>query len=85
MQKILNDPERFVDEMLDGILAAHARDLQRVGPRGVLGVPSGGNPSVRHGREGGCVGGFVGRASGRWLCDWLWLCDGGLCGSVIRS
>ena len=25
MQKILNDPEPFVDEMLDGILAAHPR------------------------------------------------------------
>ena len=32
MQKILNDPERFVDEMLDGILAAHPGQLRRVGP-----------------------------------------------------
>ena len=36
MQKILNDPERFVDEMLDGILAAHPRQLRRVGPRAIV-------------------------------------------------
>ncbi len=29
MQKILNDPEPFVDEMLDGILAAHPDRLRR--------------------------------------------------------
>jgi len=27
MQKILNDPEPFVDEILDGILAAHPDPL----------------------------------------------------------
>jgi phosphoenolpyruvate---glycerone phosphotransferase subunit DhaK len=36
MQKILNDPERFVDEMLEGILAAHPDQLRRVGPRGIV-------------------------------------------------
>ena len=36
MQKILNDPERFVDEMLDGILAAHPTQLRRVGPRAIV-------------------------------------------------
>jgi dihydroxyacetone kinase-like protein len=36
MQKILNDPERFVDEMLDGILAAHPSQLRRVGPRAIV-------------------------------------------------
>lgn len=30
MQKILNDPTRFVDDMLDGILAAHPADLRAV-------------------------------------------------------
>ncbi len=32
LQKILNNPEAFVDEMLEGILAAHPGDLRRVGP-----------------------------------------------------
>jgi phosphoenolpyruvate---glycerone phosphotransferase subunit DhaK len=36
MQKILNDPERFVDEMLDGILVAHPRQLRRIGPRAIV-------------------------------------------------
>jgi dihydroxyacetone kinase len=36
MQKILNDPERFVEEMLEGIVAAHPRDLRRVGERGIV-------------------------------------------------
>jgi dihydroxyacetone kinase len=31
MQKILNDPDRFVEEMLEGIVAAHPRELRRVG------------------------------------------------------
>jgi dihydroxyacetone kinase-like protein len=36
VQKILNDPTRFVDEMLDGILAAHADRLRRPGPHVVV-------------------------------------------------
>jgi dihydroxyacetone kinase DhaK subunit len=36
MQKILNDPERFVDDMLEGILAAHPGQLRRSGPRGIV-------------------------------------------------
>jgi dihydroxyacetone kinase len=36
MQKILNDPEPFVDEMLDGILAAHADQLRRPSPRAIV-------------------------------------------------
>jgi dihydroxyacetone kinase-like protein len=36
MQKILNDPERFVDEMLEGIIAAHPSQLRRVGPRAIV-------------------------------------------------
>jgi dihydroxyacetone kinase len=31
MQKILNDPDRFVDEMLDGILIAHPHELRAAG------------------------------------------------------
>ena len=36
MQKILNDPEPFVDEMLDGILAAHPEQLRRPSPRAIV-------------------------------------------------
>ncbi|HEX2625907.1 MAG TPA: dihydroxyacetone kinase subunit DhaK [Candidatus Limnocylindrales bacterium] len=36
MQKILNDPEPFVDEMLEGILAAHPGQLRRPSPRAVV-------------------------------------------------
>jgi dihydroxyacetone kinase len=36
MQKILNDPDRFVEEMLEGIVAAHPRELRRVGERGIV-------------------------------------------------
>ena len=36
MQKILNDPERFVEEMLEGIVAAHGTELRRVGSRGIV-------------------------------------------------
>ena len=36
MQKILNDPEPFVDEMLDGILAAHPDQLRRPSPRAIV-------------------------------------------------
>jgi len=37
MQKILNDPSRFVDEMLDGVLAAHPRQLRLAGdPRAIV-------------------------------------------------
>jgi len=36
MQKILNDPEPFVDEMLEGILAAHPAQLRRPAPRAIV-------------------------------------------------
>jgi dihydroxyacetone kinase len=36
MQKILNDPEAFVDEMLDGILAAHGDQLKRPSARAIV-------------------------------------------------
>jgi dihydroxyacetone kinase-like protein len=36
MQKILNDPEPFVDEMLDGILAAHPDQLRRPSSRAIV-------------------------------------------------
>jgi dihydroxyacetone kinase-like protein len=36
MQKILNDPGRFVEELLDGLVAAHGSELRRVGERGIV-------------------------------------------------
>jgi len=36
VQKILNDPDRFVEEMLEGIAAAHGTELRRVGSRGIV-------------------------------------------------
>jgi phosphoenolpyruvate---glycerone phosphotransferase subunit DhaK len=37
MQKILNDPRAFVDEMLDGVILAHADQLRRIpGARAVV-------------------------------------------------
>ena len=36
MQKILNDPGTFVDEMLEGILAAHPDQLRRPSPRAIV-------------------------------------------------
>jgi dihydroxyacetone kinase len=36
MQKILNNPEPFVDEMLEGILAAHPDELRRPSPRAIV-------------------------------------------------
>lgn len=36
MQKILNAPAAFVDEMLEGIVAAHPDRLRLTGPRGIV-------------------------------------------------
>ncbi len=37
MQKILNDPDRFVDELLDGIMIAHPDELRAAGdPRAIV-------------------------------------------------
>ena len=33
MQKIINDPKAFVDEMLEGVLLAHPESLRMVAPR----------------------------------------------------
>lgn len=54
MQKILNDPLAFVDEMLDGIMLAHPDQLRLIGSdhRGVVGP---------RGLVGGSVGGTRGR------------------------
>jgi len=37
MQKLINDPKDFVDEVLQGILKAHGTDLKLAGgPRGIV-------------------------------------------------
>ena len=70
MQKILNDPERFVDEMLDGILAAHPSQLRRVGPRGIVraDAPVAGKVAIVTGGGSGHLPvfmGYVGRGPAR--------------------
>jgi phosphoenolpyruvate---glycerone phosphotransferase subunit DhaK len=62
MQKILNDPDRFVDEMLEGILAAHPDQLRRVGTRGIAraGAPDPGHVAVVSGGGSGHLPVFLG-------------------------
>jgi dihydroxyacetone kinase len=36
MQKIINEPKAFVDEMLEGVLLAHGDSLRAVAPRVVV-------------------------------------------------
>ena len=47
MKKILNDPDSYVDEMLDGLVAAHPEIYSRPEPRVIA-------------RAGGAVAGKVG-------------------------
>jgi dihydroxyacetone kinase len=80
MQKILNDPERFVDEMLEGIVVAHGSELRRVGPRGIVraGAPAAGKVAIVTGGGSGHLPvfmGYVGRG----------LLDGAAIGEVFAS
>jgi dihydroxyacetone kinase len=80
MQKILNDPERFVDEMLEGIVAAHGSELRRVGPRGIVraAAPTAGKVAIVTGGGSGHLPvfmGYVGRG----------LLDGAAIGEVFAS
>jgi dihydroxyacetone kinase len=80
MQKILNDPERFVDEMLEGIVAAHGSELRRVGPRGIArsAAPTAGKVAIVTGGGSGHLPvfmGYVGRG----------LLDGAAIGEVFAS
>jgi dihydroxyacetone kinase len=80
MQKILNDPERFVDEMLEGIVAAHGSDLRRVGSRGVVRTtaPTASKVAIVSGGGSGHLPvflGYVGRG----------LLDGAAVGEVFAS
>jgi len=80
VQKILNDPERFVDEMLEGIVAAHGSELRRVGPRGIVraAAPTAGKVAIVTGGGSGHLPvfmGYVGRG----------LLDGAAIGEVFAS
>ncbi|HEY7524860.1 MAG TPA: dihydroxyacetone kinase subunit DhaK [Candidatus Limnocylindrales bacterium] len=80
MQKILNDPEPFVDEMLDGILAAHPDRLRRPSPRAIVraDAPVAGKVAIATGGGSGHLPvfmGYVGRG----------LIDGAAIGNVFAS
>jgi phosphoenolpyruvate---glycerone phosphotransferase subunit DhaK len=80
MQKILNDPEAFVDEMLDGILAAHPDQLKRPSPRAIVraDAPVAGKVGIATGGGSGHLPvfmGYVGRG----------LIDGAAIGNVFAS
>jgi dihydroxyacetone kinase-like protein len=80
MQKILNDPEPFVDEMLEGILAAHADQLRRPSPRAIVraDAPVAGKVGIATGGGSGHLPvfmGYVGRG----------LIDGAAIGNVFAS
>jgi dihydroxyacetone kinase-like protein len=80
MQKILNDPEPFVDEMLDGILTAHPGQLRRASPRAIVraDAPVAGKVAIATGGGSGHLPvfmGYVGRG----------LIDGAAIGNVFAS
>jgi phosphoenolpyruvate---glycerone phosphotransferase subunit DhaK len=80
VQKILNDPEPFVDEMLDGIIAAHANQLRRPSPRAIVraDAPVAGKVGIATGGGSGHLPvfmGYVGRG----------LIDGAAIGNVFAS
>jgi len=80
MQKILNDPERFVDEMLEGILAAHPGQLRMPAPRAIVraDAPVEGKVAIATGGGSGHLPvfmGYVGRG----------LLDGAAIGNVFAS
>jgi dihydroxyacetone kinase len=71
VQKILNNPEAFVDEMLDGILAAHPGELRRVGAGRCLvraDAPVAGKVGIVTGGGSGHLPLFLGYV-GQGLCD----------------
>jgi dihydroxyacetone kinase-like protein len=70
MQKILNDPEPFVDEMLDGILAAHPGQLRRASRRAIVraDAPVAGKVAIATGGGSGHLPVFMGYV-GRGLID----------------
>jgi len=80
MQKILNAPGAFVDEMLEGILAAHPDRLRLAGPRAIVraDAPVVGKVAIATGGGSGHLPvfmGYVGRG----------LIDGAAIGNVFAS
>ena len=80
MQKILNKPEPFVDEMLEGILVAHPDQLRRPSPRAIVraDAPVAGKVGIATGGGSGHLPvfmGYVGRG----------LIDGAAIGNVFAS
>jgi dihydroxyacetone kinase len=80
MQKILNDPAAFVDEMLDGIIAAHPGQLRRAAPRAIVraDAPVAGKVAIATGGGSGHLPvfmGYVGKG----------LIDGAAIGNVFAS
>ena len=80
MQKILNDPAHFVDELLDGIVAAHPTQLRLAGPRAIVraDAPLAGKVGIATGGGSGHLPvflGYVGRGLG----------DGAAVGNVFAS
>jgi dihydroxyacetone kinase-like protein len=81
MRKILNDPQRFVDEMLEGILAAHPRDLRTAGdPRAIVRAtaPFAGKVGIATGGGSGHLPLFMGYVGDGLL-------DGAAIGGVFQS
>ena len=70
MQKILNDVDAFVDEMLDGILAAHPDQLRRPSRRAIVraDAPVSGKVAIATGGGSGHLPVFMGYV-GRGLID----------------
>ena len=81
MRKILNDPQRFVDEMLDGILAAHPAELRTAGdPRAIVRAtaPIAGKVGIATGGGSGHLPLFMGYVGDGLL-------DGAAIGGVFQS
>jgi dihydroxyacetone kinase len=81
MRKILNDPQRFVDEMLEGILAAHPGELRTAGdPRAIVRVnaPIAGKVGIATGGGSGHLPLFMGYVGDGLL-------DGVAVGGVFQS
>src|ERR671918_1755011 len=70
MQKILNEPEPFVDDMLDGILAAHPDQLRADDPRAIVraDAPVAGKVGIATGGGSGHLPVFMGYV-GQGLAD----------------
>src|SRR5690242_213115 len=80
MQKILNDPGAFVDEMLDGILGAHPGALRMPSPRAVVraDAPVQGKVAIATGGGSGHLPVFMGYVG-------QGLLDGAAIGNVFAS